>query len=63
MHFLKKITESPILEDPAKKHLDVHRHFYRYSKGEFIGPAIKISKTSSRITILWNQDSVPTISL
>ena len=51
MHFLKKITETPILKDPAGEHIDVHRHFYRYSKGEFIGPALKISKSSSRITL------------
>ncbi len=51
MHFLKKLTESPVLEDPAQKHIDVHRHFYRYSKGEFIGPALKITKSSARITL------------
>ena len=51
MHFLKKLIESPSLEDPAKQHLDVHRHFYRYSKGEFIGPAIKITKSNTRMTL------------
>ncbi|MHA2283273.1 MAG: hypothetical protein ACXAC5_20725 [Promethearchaeota archaeon] len=51
MHFLKKLVESPILEDPAKQHIDIHRHFYRYSKGEFIGPALKIKKTNARITL------------
>ncbi|MHA1985854.1 MAG: hypothetical protein ACW98D_04350 [Promethearchaeota archaeon] len=51
MHFLKKLIESPILEDPAQKHLDIHRHFYRYSKGEFIGPALKITKSKARITL------------
>ncbi|MFX1344200.1 MAG: hypothetical protein ACFFAI_03760 [Promethearchaeota archaeon] len=51
MHFLKKIIESSKLEDPAKHHVDVHRHFYRYSKGEFIGPALKITKTNTRITL------------
>ena len=51
MHFLKKLIESPILEDPAKKHIDVHRHFYRYSKGDFIGPALKITKSNARITL------------
>ena len=51
MHFLKKIIESPNLEDPAKQHVDVHRHFYRYSKGEFIGPALKILKSKARITL------------
>ncbi|MFW9895561.1 MAG: hypothetical protein ACFFD7_07145 [Candidatus Thorarchaeota archaeon] len=51
MHFIKKLTESPVLENPAKEHIDVHRHFYRYSKGEFIGPALKISKTQNRINL------------
>jgi len=51
MHFLKKLTESPILEDPAQQHLDIHRHFYRYSKGEFIGPALKLTKSKARITL------------
>lgn len=51
MHFLKKIIESPNLENPAKQHVDVHRHFYRYSKGEFIGPALKILKSNARITL------------
>lgn len=51
MHFLQKIIENPILKDPAVEHTDVHRHFYRYSKGEFIGPALKISKSKARITL------------
>jgi hypothetical protein len=51
MHFLKKLIEAPLLDDPPNKHMKIHRHFYRYSKGEFIGPAIKITKTSSKITL------------
>ncbi|MHA1291784.1 MAG: hypothetical protein ACTSQJ_03840 [Promethearchaeota archaeon] len=51
MHFLIKIIQNPELEDPFNNHLSVHRHFYRYSKGEFLGPALKISKTKSRITL------------
>lgn len=51
MHFLSKLIETPILEDPANKNMDIHRHFYRYSKGDFLGPALKISKTKSRITL------------
>jgi len=51
MHFLKKIIESSILDEPAQNHMDVHRHFYRYSKGVFIGPALKISRTSTKITL------------
>ena len=41
MHFLSELIESPNLDDPAKKHMSIHRHFYRYSKGDFIGPALK----------------------
>ena len=51
MHFLRKVIESPHLEDPAKDHIDVHRHFYRYSKGEFPGPTLKITKTNTRTTL------------
>ncbi|MHA1913946.1 MAG: hypothetical protein ACW986_00735 [Promethearchaeota archaeon] len=51
MHFLKKLIENPILEDPANQHIDIHRHFYRYSKGQFIGPALKISRSKQRLTL------------
>jgi hypothetical protein len=51
MHFLKKVIESPVLEDPANNYINVHRHFYRYSRGDFIGPAIKISKTKAKLTL------------
>ncbi|MFX0106491.1 MAG: hypothetical protein ACFE75_13530 [Candidatus Hodarchaeota archaeon] len=51
MHFLSKIIETPILDDPANNHKDVHRHFYRYSKGDFIGPAMKISQTKAKFTL------------
>lgn len=51
MHFLKKIVENSQLDDPANSHFDVHRHFYRYSKGNFIGPAIMINITKPKITL------------
>jgi len=51
MHFLSRLIENTILEDPAKNHMNIHRHFYRYSKGDFIGPAIKITKTKAKITL------------
>ncbi|MFX1527592.1 MAG: hypothetical protein ACFFB4_08450, partial [Promethearchaeota archaeon] len=51
MHFIKKIIETPILENPAKNQMFIHRHFYRYSRGDFTGPALKISKTSAKITL------------
>ena len=52
MHFLKKLIESPILKDPAIKHRSIHRHFYRYSKGKFLGPALKLIKTNTRILVI-----------
>ncbi len=51
MHFLRKIIESPVLDDPAKNYKSIHRHFYRYSRGDFIGPAIKISRTKAKLTL------------
>jgi hypothetical protein len=51
MHFLKILTENPILDDPLKKYMIVHRHFYRYSKGEFTGPALKASQTKTKISL------------
>ena len=51
MHFLKKIVETPILKDPANNHMNIHRHFYRYSRGNFIGPAMKISQTKAKFTL------------
>ncbi len=50
MHFLKQIIENPNLKNPAKEHMNIHRHFYRYSKGIFIGPAIEIRRTASKIS-------------
>lgn len=51
MHFLKEIIKSPVLDNPAEKYKRIHRHFYRYSRGDFIGPAIKISKTKAKLTL------------
>jgi hypothetical protein len=51
MHFLREIIETPILEDPANNHKNIHRHFYRYSRGEFTGPALKINQTKSKLTL------------
>ena len=51
MHYLKKLIAKPILEDPGQQHMDIHRHFYRYSRGEFLGPALKIKTTSGKITL------------
>ncbi|TFG00421.1 MAG: hypothetical protein EU541_02290 [Promethearchaeota archaeon] len=51
MHFIKQIIENENFEEPAKEHMDVHKHFYRYSKGEFSGPAIKMKKYSTKITL------------
>ena len=51
MHYLSELVETPSLKDPAKNHMNIHRHFYRYSKGDFIGPALRISTTKTRITL------------
>lgn len=51
MHFLSELVENPILTDPANNNMNIHRHFYRYSKGDFIGPALKISTTKTKITL------------
>ncbi|MHA1723566.1 MAG: hypothetical protein ACTSYC_07185 [Promethearchaeota archaeon] len=51
MHFLEQIIRTPQLEEPAKNHINIHRHFYRYSRGKFSGPALKIVQTSSKITL------------
>lgn len=51
MHFLKSLIENPTLEEPAKNNFEIHRHFYRYSRGVFIGPALKFRQTSSRISL------------
>lgn len=51
MHYLSELIETPSLKDPAKNHMNIHRHFYRYSKGDFIGPALKIKITKERIIL------------
>jgi len=51
MHFLKELIETPILKDPTKLNINIHRHFYRYSRGEFLGPALKITNSNTRITL------------
>ncbi len=51
MHFLTELVKTPKVENPTTENMKIHRHFYRYSRGEFIGPAIKITKTSSKITL------------
>ncbi len=50
-HYLIKLIKTPKLEDPANNHMDIHRHFHRYSKGEFLGPAIKLTKTNAKLTL------------
>jgi hypothetical protein len=41
----------PVLDDPAKNYKSIHRHFYRYSRGDFIGPALRISQTKGKLTL------------
>ena len=51
MHYLKKVVNTPIIKTPIEENLSIHRHFYRYSRGDFIGPAISITKTKAKITL------------
>jgi len=51
MHFITELVNNPIPNDPIKECPHVHRHFTRYSKGYFDGPAMKIRVTKSSITI------------
>ena len=51
MHFLSEVIKTPKLKDPFNNHKNIHRHFYRYSRGDFLGPALKITKTNARITL------------
>ena len=50
-HYLMKILDNPMIEDPVKGAPDVHKHFTRYSKGQFSGPVVKFSQTKDKITI------------
>jgi len=49
-HFLTELIANPKLEDPSTK-MGMHRHFARYSKGKFSGPACKISIIPAKIAI------------
>lgn len=51
MHFLKVLIDNPKLENPSENYPEIHRHFTRYSKGEFTGPAIKVRFTAKKINI------------
>ncbi len=50
-HYLMKILDNPMIENPVKGAPDVHKHFTRYSKGQFSGPVVKFSQTKDKITI------------
>jgi len=51
LHYLAKLFETPEIDDPVKNARDIHKHFTRYSRGQFDGPAIKIKQYSSKLTI------------
>ncbi|TXT53237.1 MAG: hypothetical protein BAJALOKI1v1_2580003 [Promethearchaeota archaeon] len=51
MHFLTKVIENSKLENPAEEHMDVHRHFNRYSRGSFSGPSLKMRAYSTKIVL------------
>ena len=51
MHFIKELIENIDEQDPLKKLKHIHRHFVRYSKGEFAGPALSARFSAKNITI------------
>ncbi|MCP4764576.1 MAG: hypothetical protein GY870_22565, partial [archaeon] len=51
MHFLKDLISHNNEDDPVKSVPHVHRHFVRYSKGQFEGPAMKIKFAKTNINI------------
>ncbi len=51
MHFINLLLQNPILQNPAEDYPEIHRHFTRYSKGEFTGPIMKIRFTTNKITL------------
>ena len=50
-HYLTKILDNSKIGNPVKEAPDVHKHFTRYSKGQFSGPVVKFSQTKEKITI------------
>ena len=51
MHFLTVLVKNPVLENPFENYPEIHRHFTRYSKGQFTGPVIKAKFTTNKITL------------
>ncbi len=50
-HYLAELIEKPNMEAPADEAPEIHRHFTRYSRGNFPGPVMKISTTAKNITL------------
>lgn len=48
-HYLTELYKNPKLKDPVANAPEVHKHFTRYSKGEFDAPVIKIRLTANKI--------------
>jgi len=51
MHFIRELIENNQNSDPLKNLPHIHRHFTRYSKGTFNGPAISIKISNSYINL------------
>ncbi|GAB4305439.1 MAG: hypothetical protein Kow0069_01220 [Promethearchaeota archaeon] len=50
-HFIVELIQKPDSANPAEEMPEVHRHFARYSRGSFSGPALKVSRTTKYITL------------
>jgi len=45
------LLQNPVLQNPVEDYPEIHKHFTRYSKGEFTGPIMKIRFTTNKITL------------
>lgn len=50
-HYLVELFKNPEIDEPAENAPAIHKHFTRYSRGEFDGPVVKIRRTKAKITV------------
>jgi len=51
LHFITSILQNSMLKNPAEDYKEIHKHFTRYSKGEFTGPVMKVRFSANKITL------------
>lgn len=51
MHFINDLLDKPKDPDPIKNLPQVHKHFYRFSRGKFEGPYARIKFSSTKVYV------------